>query len=36
VGLDTSKRVHPDLELVAPPNTLLETPSNSKRELFEW
>jgi len=27
VGLDTSKRVHPDLELVAPPNTLLETPS---------
>lgn len=35
-GLDTSKRVHPDLELGAPSNTLLGTPSNSKRELFEW
>lgn len=36
VGLDTSKRVHPDLELGASPNTPLGTPSDSKRELFEW
>lgn len=34
-GLDTSKRVHPDLELGAPPNTPLGTSSDSKRELFE-
>lgn len=33
-GLDTSKRVHPDLELGAP-NTPLGTPSDSERELFE-